>query len=74
MPLLRKGAHTPNLGSATITYYLALEVAMDLDKDLEKNQRFLRETEHEIRLTNNKIISIFIIRVIFFILKKSSIK
>ena len=29
---------------------------MDLDKDLEKNQRFLRETEHEIRLTNNKII------------------
>lgn len=29
---------------------------MDLDKDLAKNQRFLRETEQAIRLTNNEVI------------------
>jgi hypothetical protein len=29
---------------------------MDLDADLAKNQRFLRETEQAIRLTNNEVI------------------
>ena len=29
---------------------------MDMDEELKKNQRFLRETEQAIRLTNNEVI------------------